>query len=106
MVAVLKDAVTPDGWPETLKVTDPVNLFMRLIVTIEAAVPPRTTFHPPGATVNMKSLVPTPASAVMVLLPRGVPQPVHRSYPTVAGNRVGFLGQKLLPVVMSWKALA
>src|ERR1017187_10325861 len=42
-------------------------------------------------------------SALMRLGPLGVPQPVQRSSPVAAGNLKGLFGQKLLPVVVSWK---
>src|SRR5208282_1602446 len=93
---VPKAAVTPLGRPDAVRVTAPEN--PPRSVTVMVLVPPA----PPwvidtllGATASVKLGVDDPASALIRLVPLGLPHPVARSYPVVAEK-------PLLPLVMSW----
>src|SRR5882672_7217002 len=74
----LNTAATPAGG-SAVRLMLPLNPFMRVTVTVVVATPPRTIFNESLETKKVKSFVPVPASALIVLMPVGEPQPVQRS---------------------------
>jgi len=94
----LNVAVTPLGRPEAVNATLPVNPFTGVTVMTLVTVAPGLIDTEAGAAVNVNSgCFPAPVRSSMRCCPLGVPQPVARSYPEIAGN-------PLLPVVMSCRS--
>jgi hypothetical protein len=97
--AGLKLTVTPAGWPVAVKEMTPLNPPVTVLVMVEAAESPCTTLIEEGDAERLKPGVELPASALSKLNPFGLPQPIAKSYPVLAGYL-------LLPLVMSWKSVA
>ena len=95
-----KVAVTPLGSPLTLKVAAELNPPVLVTVIVLVALVPCFTLTEAGEALTLKAgdepPPPEPASALSRPL-EGLPQPVAKSYPVVAGK-------PLLPLVMSWKS--
>ena len=81
----LKVTVTPVGWPLADKAIAELNPPVTVLVMVEVPMLPWATVTEAGEAERLKPAPDEPpASAVINPLPLGLPQPVARSYPTVA----------------------
>jgi len=79
-VAELKDAVTPEGRPDTASFTDPLKPFCGVILMVAAPVAPAATDRVCGDTERPNpGGFEIPVRSLMRLWPAGVPHPVARS---------------------------
>lgn len=95
----LKVTVTPVGWPVAERATAESNPPEMVEVMVDEPLAPCATETVLGEAESAKVGDAAPASALIKPLPFGLPHPVARSKPTVAG-------QPLLPLVMSWKSVS
>ena len=77
-----KVTVTPAGWPVADKVIDGLNPPVAVLVMVVLVELPSSTQKNAGEADRLNPWV----NALIRLLPLGLPQPVVRSYPTVAQN--------------------
>jgi len=92
-------AVTPEGRPDAASVTLPLNPPTSVTVIVLVPLLPCAIDKLLGEAESVKLAVAAPASALSRLAPFGLPQPVAKSYPVVAGK-------PSLPLVMSWKSVS
>jgi len=92
-------AVTPEGKPDAASVTLPVNPPTSVTVIVLVPLLPWLIDKLLGEAESVKLAVAAPASALSRLAPCGLPQPVAKSNPVVAGK-------PSLPLVMSWKSVS
>jgi hypothetical protein len=97
----LKDAVTPEGSPDAVRLTLPANPSASVTETLVVDEEPCATGTLAGESVNQKPEITDPATALMRLGQLGLPHPVTRSYPVTALYQTGWLSVLLFPVVMS-----
>lgn len=96
----LKLTVTPVGCPVAVKAIAESNPPVTVLVMVEVPSLPCATETEEGDAERLKpGLDELPASALSRPDPFGLPQPVAKSYPTVAEK-------PLLPLVTSWKSLS
>lgn len=95
----LKPTVTPVGWPVADKATAASKPPEMAAVIVDVPWLPWTTESEAGEAEKVKLGVPgAGARALIKPTPFGLPRPVAKSYPTVAGK-------PLLPLLMSWNAV-
>jgi len=86
IVGGLKDTVTPEGWPVAARDMPEAKPFVTAAVIVDVPVLPCTTDTVVGEAVRPKPGVSIVLiSPLIVALPLGLPHPVAKSYPTVAG---------------------
>ena len=95
----LKDTVTPVGWPVAERVIAELKPPLTVLVMVEVPELPCATETEEGEAERLKPGVDDPDRELIRPEPFGLPQPVARSKPVVAGK-------PLLPLVMSWKSVA